>query len=268
MNRPNETWELDRLAEYVLTGLAKVAQRERKIRQLNRRTAVETHRIGHALSLAREKTKPTGRWTRWLTKHGIPTTTAWEAIKLFEAASEEDVAAMTISEAKARYGIYPEFMPDDESNSQTAAARQEGDAEQQVNILYRRLKGAIEIVNSLQWEREFIYSEEMNEILQFCRQLMQTINEQRKMVRKPKLENTQPISCSSSFPMKTVGIIDAELVGNRQHRFPNLAAMKLSAYHKKRGDVVSLLPRLPLRRRFRTNLHLLRVHRHRQDHSS
>jgi hypothetical protein len=39
-----------------------------------------------------------------------------------------------------------------------------------------------------------------------------------------------------------VGIIDAELLVNRQHRFPNLAAMKLSAYHKKHGDVVSLLP--------------------------
>ena len=42
--------------------------------------------------------------------------------------------------------------------------------------------------------------------------------------------------------MKTVGIIDAELVLNGQHRFPNLAAMKISAWHKGRGDAVSLLP--------------------------
>jgi len=42
--------------------------------------------------------------------------------------------------------------------------------------------------------------------------------------------------------MKKIGIIDAELLVNRQHRFPNLAAMKLSAYHKQRGNVVSLLP--------------------------
>jgi hypothetical protein len=42
--------------------------------------------------------------------------------------------------------------------------------------------------------------------------------------------------------MRTVGIIDAELLVNRQHRFPNLAAMKLSAWHKQRGDVVTLVP--------------------------
>lgn len=42
--------------------------------------------------------------------------------------------------------------------------------------------------------------------------------------------------------MMKVGIIDAELLANGYHRFPNLAAMKLSAWHKKRGDAVSLLP--------------------------
>jgi hypothetical protein len=39
-----------------------------------------------------------------------------------------------------------------------------------------------------------------------------------------------------------VGIIDAELLASGKHRFPNLAAMKLSAWHKGRGDTVSLLP--------------------------
>ena len=39
-----------------------------------------------------------------------------------------------------------------------------------------------------------------------------------------------------------IGIIDAELLANRKHRFPNLAAMKISAFHKGRGDAVSLLP--------------------------
>lgn len=38
-----------------------------------------------------------------------------------------------------------------------------------------------------------------------------------------------------------VGIIDAEIVGKSKHRFPNLASMKISAYHKKLGDDVSLL---------------------------
>ena len=42
--------------------------------------------------------------------------------------------------------------------------------------------------------------------------------------------------------MATIGIIDADLVAGKQKRFPNLAAMKLSGYHKSKGDTVSLLP--------------------------
>lgn len=38
-----------------------------------------------------------------------------------------------------------------------------------------------------------------------------------------------------------VGIIDADLVGRKNHRFPNLASMKISAYHKSIGDQVTLL---------------------------
>ena len=37
-----------------------------------------------------------------------------------------------------------------------------------------------------------------------------------------------------------VAIIDADLVGRTKHRFPNLACMKLSSYHKGQGDDVSL----------------------------
>lgn len=38
-----------------------------------------------------------------------------------------------------------------------------------------------------------------------------------------------------------VGIIDADLISRKKHRFPNLACMKISAYHKKMGHDVSLL---------------------------
>ena len=37
-----------------------------------------------------------------------------------------------------------------------------------------------------------------------------------------------------------VAIIDAEIVGKTRHRFPNLCAMKISAYHKQNGDAVEL----------------------------
>jgi len=38
-----------------------------------------------------------------------------------------------------------------------------------------------------------------------------------------------------------VGIIDADLLYRSQHRFPNLACMKLSGFHKERGDETELV---------------------------
>ena len=37
-----------------------------------------------------------------------------------------------------------------------------------------------------------------------------------------------------------IAIIDADLIGRKRHRFPNLCCMKISAWHKKQGDVVKL----------------------------
>ena len=41
--------------------------------------------------------------------------------------------------------------------------------------------------------------------------------------------------------MKMIGIIDADLIGRKKHRFPNLACMKLSGFHKDKGDTVQLV---------------------------
>ena len=38
-----------------------------------------------------------------------------------------------------------------------------------------------------------------------------------------------------------IGIIDADLIGRKKHYFPNLVCMKLSAWHKKKGDKVKFL---------------------------
>ncbi len=38
-----------------------------------------------------------------------------------------------------------------------------------------------------------------------------------------------------------IGIVDAEIIGKKKHRFPNLACMKISAYHKQKSDDVTLL---------------------------
>ena len=40
---------------------------------------------------------------------------------------------------------------------------------------------------------------------------------------------------------KKIGVIDADLIGRKRNRFPNLACMKISAYHKQMGHDVALL---------------------------
>ena len=37
-----------------------------------------------------------------------------------------------------------------------------------------------------------------------------------------------------------IAVIDADLIGRNRHRFPNLACMKISGFHKARGDAVTL----------------------------
>ena len=38
-----------------------------------------------------------------------------------------------------------------------------------------------------------------------------------------------------------IGIIDADLIGRKKHRFPNLACMKIAGYYKDKGNDVKLL---------------------------
>ena len=40
--------------------------------------------------------------------------------------------------------------------------------------------------------------------------------------------------------MAKMAVVDADLISRKKHRFPNLACMKLSGYHKDRGDEVVL----------------------------
>ena len=37
-----------------------------------------------------------------------------------------------------------------------------------------------------------------------------------------------------------IAIIDADLVGKKKHRFPNLVCMKISGYYKEQGNRVTL----------------------------
>jgi len=186
MNRPNDTWRLDELARYALDGLD-------KIRQLGRRTSVETHRVGHALSIAQQKTKPKRQWGQWLAKYKISRTTAWEAIKLFESATEEEISQLTITDAKIKYGVYSEFMVDDKAEQETAVEREtDSDPCHQVELMHRRLKGVVETISSIEWQNDLLWSVEVDEVLAFCKEVVRTVSQQRKEVQPPKRENTKP----------------------------------------------------------------------------
>lgn len=45
---------------------------------------------------------------------------------------------------------------------------------------------------------------------------------------------------NTRYKSKSIAIIDADLLGRTKHRFPNLVCEKLSAYHKNKGDSVTL----------------------------
>ncbi len=75
---------------------------------LSRRSTATFYQAGRTLWCARKKLKGKGRraWTKWQKAHGIPVTSAWQAIRLYEEAEgEEAVAGLTRTQALKKYGI-------------------------------------------------------------------------------------------------------------------------------------------------------------------
>jgi glycerol-3-phosphate dehydrogenase len=73
---------------------------------LSRRSVESLFRAGRVLAAIRDRLKSQRKWTEWQNDHKVGTTSAWQAIKLFEAAgSEEAVADLTRTEALIKFGI-------------------------------------------------------------------------------------------------------------------------------------------------------------------
>jgi hypothetical protein len=103
---PDESWDLDRLGSYASASLAEADRLTAQAAVLTRRSSIQVRRAGHALSLARQKLKLRKEWCGWLQGQGIARTTAWESIGLFEnTESEDEVAELSPTEAKQRYGV-------------------------------------------------------------------------------------------------------------------------------------------------------------------
>jgi len=75
---------------------------------LSRRSTAAFYRAGRTLWCARKQLKGKGKraWTKWQKANGIPMTSAWQAIRLYEEAEgEEAVAGLTRTQALKKYGV-------------------------------------------------------------------------------------------------------------------------------------------------------------------
>lgn len=72
---------------------------------LSRRSTVSLYRAGRVLSAIKEKLKLVGNWTKWQKDHKVGVTSAWQAIQLFQRASEEAVSKLTRTEALIKFNI-------------------------------------------------------------------------------------------------------------------------------------------------------------------
>lgn len=91
---PDAEWSLSDLVQYARDRLCGVP--------------VSIFQAGLALRLSRDQFKKERAWGKWLKEHGIPRTSAWEAIQLFEKAkTEESVANMTRSQALKKFDVRP-----------------------------------------------------------------------------------------------------------------------------------------------------------------
>jgi DNA adenine methylase len=95
---PDETWDLERLALYAVTGIAEAGRLRTEAFQMARKSTVQIYRAGRALTIAQEKLKGERRWVRWLKDHNIPRTSAWEALELFRKAPTGGVVVWVVAD--------------------------------------------------------------------------------------------------------------------------------------------------------------------------
>ncbi len=101
--KPDETWPTDALLALVMALLAEAGV-------LARKTTALVFKAGHALSLLRPRFKSAGGWCKFQRDRNLPRTSVWEAIELYERATEQghdedDVSTMTWTEAKEYFEI-------------------------------------------------------------------------------------------------------------------------------------------------------------------
>ncbi|MGA2256070.1 MAG: hypothetical protein ABSG53_15595 [Thermoguttaceae bacterium] len=95
---PDESWSETELNTYA-------KHHHNQFRHHDKKAAIHVRRLGAALVQLRPNFDY-GQWEPALKKLGISVTTAWRAMKLFESATEEQVAKLKIVAAYEKYGLF------------------------------------------------------------------------------------------------------------------------------------------------------------------
>jgi len=107
--RPDQSWDLVRLASFAKGELRRSSDAEKEAVLQAHKSAVHLFWAGCALALAREKCKAEGHgaWRKFKEANCLADTTANDAIRLYEnAKAPEALEGLGITEAKKKY-VYP-----------------------------------------------------------------------------------------------------------------------------------------------------------------
>lgn len=127
-----EGMSLDQLGMVAAAALGEVRRLQVDAVGLARKSTVMVYRAGRALWHAKELLKAERSWTSFQKKHGIPISSARQAILLFEkAGSEEEVASLTRTQAYQKYGI---IKPKRDKSAQTATTEPASERSEAENV--------------------------------------------------------------------------------------------------------------------------------------
>lgn len=103
--RPKASWSVEELTTYVKERLGEARRLNQEALGLRRKSAVEVYEAGSALKLIKQKLKLEKTWKSWVAENELKFSTVSEAIRLFEKSTPDEIANLTISQAKRCYGI-------------------------------------------------------------------------------------------------------------------------------------------------------------------
>lgn len=114
-----------------------------------------------------------------------------------------------------------------------------------VSCIEAKIHIPLEIWNKRYFENSELELENLKEKISKIKNIILEQNNIEEIVAKndvvEQVVQNDEISKNNIDNSNKIGIVDADLIDREKHRFPNLALMKISNYHKLKGEVVELL---------------------------